>query len=303
LCLACIWMAFTGCTRCLAADLVQEVPAGSVAYEHLQALSHQGLLAAPLPMDGAKPRVLTRLDVAFLLVEPLQRFIALVEVRESTTTAPEQRRRATLASKAVEGLTDAEFTALLGRAAALRDNFRDMLETLSPGLAQKAAHALNTLAEPRYRAWTQKPPASPPKDNTLSVNYSIETHEADSFRNPLPLLPPRTSTPGALLLRSGSAEDTRLIGTRSIESLEAAINVVFNRLNLYTKTATLPGADPTNLLRPDANRRAMLGVRVDFGHLNELGFTGIFEYHIMRTGDPAKPNYDQGGVAGFGLTW
>lgn len=302
-CLACIGMALIGGTRCWAADLVQDVPAGSVAYDHLQALSQAGLLSAPLQVDGGKPVVLTRLDFAFQLVEPLQRFIALVDVQESATSAPEQRRRATLASKAVEKMTDTEFSALLAHTVALRDSFHDLIDTLSPGLGQKSVRALNKLAEPRYRALLRQPAAPTQPDNRLTVSYNIETTEADTFRNPLSLLPPRSSSPGALLLSRGPAEVDTLVGTRSIDSIEAAINVVFNRVNLYTKTSTLPGADPSMLLRPDANRRAMLGVRVDFGHLNELGFTGIFEYHIMRTGDPTRPNYDQGGVAGFGLTW
>lgn len=303
-CLLCIWAVITAGLAGRAADFVQEVPDGSPAYEHLQSLITCGILSSSRDVDSVNHRALTRFDVGLMLIEPLQRLIALADEQESPTTTPEQRRRADLALHAVSPLTEAAFNELLSHTDALRDGFRDVLDSLSPGLAIKAANALNKLAKPQFRIWLHQQTTPVPSGLHPIIHTSIGSNEPESF-GLLPLLPTRpTEHSSALPMLSGEVPaDTSLVITRPIHSLDAAFNVFFGSLDIYGKTSTMPGADFTSLLKPDANRTAMLGMRVDFGHLNDLGFAGIFEYHIMRTGDPANPNIDQGVVTGFGLTW
>ncbi|HOF87842.1 MAG TPA: hypothetical protein PLZ36_07015, partial [Armatimonadota bacterium] len=249
-------------------------------------------------------RTYTRFDFGLQLVEPLQRFVALVEAQETPTIGPAQRRRADLAYKAVSGLSDEQFSALLGHARALCEEFRAAIEALAPGLPLKANIARGKLREPRYQPWKTPAaaPAAAPKG--ANVHYALEPRLPDPIGNPLPLLPAQPNQRGILFFTGGAETDNRLLGTRAIDSMAAAIDVAFSeRLRVYGMMSTMPGDDPMLLLKPDASRRAMLGVRFDLGHLNELGLTGIFEYHMMRTGNPDNPNIDHGAVTGVGLTW
>jgi hypothetical protein len=289
--LAVVLLASTAC----AVDLIGTVPPTTPAYAALRTLGERGLLGAG--WNDALNKPLTRYDAAFMLIEPLQRLTALVEVNATAAPAPEVQRRRDLATRALTQLTQAQYQSAVSAAVLATTTFGDAIDALSPGLTRRATAALRRMGERDYRApvMTAAAPAS-----SGAVRVSVDPHaRVETIGNPLPAPPP--VGPSALMLR-GSGDGGAGGGTRAVNNLEAAVDVALGHLRLYGTVSALPGRDPAALLRADSGR-AMLGMRMDFGRIRELGISGMLEYHVMRSGDPSSPNTSSGAVGGIGLAW
>jgi hypothetical protein len=303
--LFCILALMGGCVCGRAADLVAEVPLDAPAYAQLNALAQRQLLSPSRAgmLTDAPARVLTRYDFGLMLIEPLQRFIALWDAQSAGSSAPEQRRRAELTYRAVAPLTSRDLDDLLAKTNELLATFRDVIEELSPGLSRRAALALFELGKAEHRPWMRALPLLPISREDLNVSMALQPKTpAEPFGSPLPLLPRPHSTPALALLADSEAAPA-LVLSRPADTLQAAMAVEFSRLRVYGTLSTLPGDEPLSLLKIDSGRRATLGFRVDFGNLKEIGISGLLEYHVMRSGDPANPNIDRGAVTGVAVTW
>lgn len=296
-----------------AAELMLPVPVTDAAYGQLRQLIRNGLLidGRERLLDERNPRELTRYDIAFMLVEPLERCSALADVldtRKPSAVLPEQRRRAEMACCLFARLTHAETDSAIASLGQLVHVFGTDIDQLSPGLTRRAAKAL--------QQFNQADPASRPWEKTLRrtseqpvIRLSIAAHEPDSLNDPwLFSFPTRSTLTPLASLRPASAMDSgtgaALMGTRSMSSLAAAADIAFDRYKFYVNLSTLPGGDPTAaLLNPDGTGRAKFGVEIGLAHVNGLGISGIFEYHIMRTGDDTNHDTNVGAMTGIGLTW
>lgn len=290
------------------ADLVETVPSNNSAYTQLISLYKFGIIPS-LPdklRDSGRTHPLTRYDVAFLLVEPLERCVAFVRAQESSASLqPEQRRRAEMIYLTFSKLPVADMNQAISMLTQLLDAFGPDIDQLSPGMSTRAASALQKLKQPSFRPWIKT------SDGLLGgmpvIHLSINPNaQTDSLNGgPLAFIAPQQGGREALFARKDSPSvDTGMIGSRPVSSLEAAVDIAFPRLRVYGSVGTLPVQDPmASLMRADGSGKAMLGVEVDIAHIKYLGISSIFEFHIMRSGDPTDPDTNTGAVGGIGLNW
>ncbi|HEX2951085.1 MAG TPA: hypothetical protein VHV83_16195, partial [Armatimonadota bacterium] len=214
---------------------------------------------------------------------------------------PEQRRRAEMAYLTFSKIAPEDFDRALTSLSQLLRAFGTDVELLSPGLSSRASAALHKLTLPAFRPWVKNSALSP------VVHLSITPHaQTDSINDgPLAFISPTHGGRYALFARTSKGGDQQsVVGTRPVTSLEAAADVAFGRFKLYGSIGTLPGQDPTMMiLRPDGTGKAMLGLQVDVLQIRDLGISGIFEFHIMRSGDPTNLDTNTGAVGGVGLNW
>jgi hypothetical protein len=292
---------FTQLGASAAADLVHQVPLTSPAYSQLRLLQSAGLLVgnSQLLTTPERQRPLTYYDFAFMLVEPLQRFVALVEAQDHPTlVTPEQRRRYDLTVRMAARLSDHDFDALISASGGLLAEFRDAVEELSPGLARPAGTALSKLRQNEYRPWN-----AATRPDTHYVHISVDPLAVpDPMASPLPLLPAILGT-NSLAFRGGSGGEEPVIGSKPLRSLEAAVDVGIGGIRLYGTVATLPGQSGPLLLGPDGTGRAKLGLQFSLARLSDLGISGIIEYYVVRSGDPGNTNVSTGAGGGLGFTW
>jgi hypothetical protein len=287
-----------------AAEYTLLVPAGSPAYVHLHLLNARGLLAPDRAGAMAAQR-LTHYDFAVLLVEPLERMIALVEGQGGQVLPPEQRRRYEFAYQSVSPLTREELHGVLRASEQLLSLFNDELEQLAPGLCFRAESALRKLSLPAYTPWI-KPTAAPAADQRVTVSLTTNP-ELDSVGMPLPSFLPSTTKappPSTLFFLTGKADpDDAIMASFPVNTLEAAVAVTFKRFRLYGMYTAVPSADFDLFQKPLALGRAKVGVQIDIGHLNDFGVSALFETHIQRTPEAGATQTQTGAAAGIGLTW
>jgi len=292
---------------CWASGIIQQVPAQAPAYKQLRLLEQRGMLSTVREnlLSGVPPRQLTRYDFAFLLIEPLERFSALIEAQENPSNlAPEQRQRKELAYQAISILSPDELDQLLATTTQMLLTFGDVIEELSPGLTNRAGTALRKLGLPRFRPWSKPAIALRENDASPVVRVAVDPKATpNSFGDPLPpLRPTHTVNPEVLAFSQGNRVSLPA-GKRPINSLEAAIQFAYGPIRLYGSLASQPGQDPALLLKPDSSGKAMVGFQVNIGQINDLGVSGIFEYHVMRSGDAGNVSVNTGAVGGIGLSW
>lgn len=292
------------CAGGWAADLIQQVPTDAPAYGQLRQLAQGGMLPTTREslFTATPPRALTRYDIGFLLIEPLQRLSALIAAQESDDLTAEQHRRNELATFAVSSMTAAEFNDLLGAARALHLAFSDVIDELSPGLSREAAIALRKLGQNKYRPWF------PANDKGMPVlHISIDpTATPETIGNPLPLPTTHVGGPSALSLRGdGAADPSVALPSRPATSLEAAVDLALGRFRLYGSVATIPGQDPSLSLNPITlgHGKAIVGFQMDLARVKDLGISGLLEYHMIRSGEPGNENTDTGIKGGIGIVW
>ncbi|HEX2952239.1 MAG TPA: hypothetical protein VHV83_22115, partial [Armatimonadota bacterium] len=114
-------------------DLIQAVPTTNPAYAQVYQLNKVGIIPT-LPEKLRKTDTpLTHYDIAFLLVEPLERCSAFVETQESPSTVlPEQRRRAEMAYLTFSKIAPEDFDRALTSLSQLLRAFGTDVELLSP---------------------------------------------------------------------------------------------------------------------------------------------------------------------------
>ena len=283
-------------------------PASDATCLQLRELDHWGLLSDDQQKVLSSPKyaTLTRYDVAFMLVEPLERCTALITVQQDPQALPEQRRRAEIAYFAVSRLSSIEFDQLVSSLTKLLLSYHAEMEKLAPGLARRAIPALQKLLQPAYRPWMKRGAGETP-DATPRVHVTIGPHSSDDpLKSRLDFLAPTQGSRSSFFMRSTptAADNGAFIGSRPISTLEAAVNVAFSGVRLYGSLGTLPGQDPASMVfRPDGTGQAMLGVEVGLTKIDNLGISGIFEFHVMRYGDPNNLDTDTGAVGGIGFHW
>jgi hypothetical protein len=292
------------------ADLTASISTTDQTCAHLRQLDRWGLVPAVQRklLYGKGQRPLTRYDVAFLLIEPLERCIAIVDVQDAPKAAPEQQRRADMAMVTFAKLTPAEFDTLVENLRLLVQSYAADIDQLMPGQSHRAAVALMKLTQPQYRPWMKAQPESADAGPTFHWHISPNV-PLDSFSIPFALLTPvkgETKSAPLSMRTLGDKTDANqpVTSSQSVSSLEAAVDLALGRFRLYGSLATLPGQDPaTVILNPDGSGKAMLGLEVGLMRLRDVGISGILEFHIMRSGDPANLDTNTGAVGGIGLSW
>ncbi len=280
-----------------ASNLMQQVSTKDPAYTALRLLDRHGLLADTryILFSELSSTTLTRYDVAFALIEPLRQFIALTDSRGGDVP-PETLHRRDVAYRLLSGLTPHDRIQVLATALQLTQDFADAIDELTPGLTKKAMPALRTLQQtPDLRN------AQMTGRSDRSVHLSVDTRaELETFGNPLPLLPTRRPDPNGQPMSTGGA-----LYVRPANSLEAAVDVALGRVRFYGTLATLPGQSTNFIIRPELSGTAVVGVQFDFLKINDLGISGILEYHVQRTNGTGADDGDTnvGGVTGIGIRW
>ena len=298
------------CAFCQTTDLLAPLASNNPAYGQLRELARFGIIStadnSAFRENSVKP--LTRYDVAFLLLDPLELCSLLVEMQENPKLLADNRQRVETIYRALARLTDTELQQALKHLSQLLESSSEDIGQLMPGLAQRAAPALKKLTLPNYHPWTIREPGDSAASSSsfhVSLNPRVESN---SFTSPLTFIGAAAGTDTSpAFVRSttdtGAASNPLLL-TRSVTSLEAAVDMALGRVRLYGSVGPLPGTDLTmTLLRSDGTGKAMVGVEVDILQINNLDISGIFEYHIMRYGDPAARELDSGAVGGIGIRW
>ena len=293
-----------------AEDVTLFAPVSDATIAQLHQLDHWGLLADHQNKMLSSPHVdtLKSYDVAFMLVEPLERITALIAVQENPQATPAQRRRAEVAYFAVSRLSPIEFDGLIMTLMKLQLNYYPELNKLSPDLSRRSAPALQKLMQAEYRPWMQRGVTDAPAD-TPQIHVTIGPHSPDDpLKSHLDFLAPLKGSRSSFFSHAQSAtvgsSSEVIVGTRPTSTLEAAVDIAFSGLRLYGRFGTLPGQDPaTMVFRADGTGQAMLGVEFGLTKINNLGISGIFEFHVMRYGDPNNLDTDTGAVGGIGLHW
>ena len=306
--LACVLLSFVlliaAKCPCRAVELIQQVPAGSAAYAQLALLAKVGMLSSG--QDALRPnaanRLLTRFDFGVQLVEPLRRFIALVEATDAPNVDPVQRMRQELAYNAVKTLSAGDFDKVLLATAQLLTTYSDIVGGMYPDLPKQAGEALRKLQQKQYRPWILQQAAQTHPDSAHLLVSLTPKAPPDDIRNPLPVTPSLLNTHDALAMIGGDgASDDPVVGSKPVNTLQAAIDVAFGSYHLYGSLATLPGEDPAALIKPDPNAKTMIGIQ--FPLLSNLGLSGFVELHRLRTGDPGNANITTAAMGGIGVSW
>ena len=294
-------------SACRADEVTLFAPASDATCVQLRQLDHWGLLADDQAKVLSSPKysTLQRYDVAYILVEPLERCIALVAVQDDPQAPPQQRRRAEVAYFAVSNLSALEFDQVLNSLTKLLIGYHLEIEKLAPGLFRRATPALQKLLLPEYRTWMERGNDNTP-EMTPRIHVTIGPHSTDDpLQSRLDFLAPVQGSRSIFSSRAmeTSPEDPIIIGTRPVSSLEAAVDVAFSGVRLYGSVGTLPGQDSSSMLFSTGAGQAMLGVEIGLTKINNLGISGILEFHVMRYGDPTNPDTDTDAVGGIGLHW
>ena len=289
-----------------AVDLMLPVATTDPAYTQLRQLNRWGILTEGQEKlsDEKSQRVLTRYDIAFLLIEPLKRCTALVDVQESVNALPEQRSRAETACFTFSNLSTSEMNAVIVTLSQLRVAFGNDIDQLSPNLNKRAGEALLKLSSPTFRPWNKTHEANGPFTVHMFVNPHVQP---DSVNDPWLLLPSASNGRASLSMRGTSGAGDAgipLISTRSVSSLKFAADLAISRMKLYAAISTLPGEDPTDaILKPDGSGVYMFGVQIGLMHYKDVDFSTIFMVHFTRTGDPANRENGTAAAGGIGLSW
>jgi hypothetical protein len=309
--LICLLIVFfsTTLTATRADEVTLFAPASDATCAQLRQLDQWGMLSDDQDKVHASPNYTTlkRYDVAFMLVEPFERCIALITVQENPQALPEQHRRAEVAYFAFSKLLPIECDQVITTLTKLQLSYHTELEKLAPGLTHRAAPALQKLSLPAYRPWLEEGTKAT-SDDTPRIHVTIGPHSPDDpLKSRLDFLAPEQGSRSSFFTRSlpsSSSGSEIMIGSRPVSTLEAAVDVAFSGVRLYGSVGTLPGQDPaTMIFRPDGIGQAMLGVEIGLTKINNLGISGIFEFHVMRYGDANSTDTDTGAVGGIGLHW
>lgn len=280
-----------------AADLIQKIAANDPARAQLRLLDKVGLLPSSHATLFELP--MTRYDVAFAMIEPLRSFIALTET-PNANSSPEDRRLHTQVAQLLSTLSREDLLRLLTATEGLLNGYADLIEKLAPELPTKAGIALRQMRET-----TLKGVNTAKNDPHLIVRVSVDPNAVpDAMGNPLPLLPihPSDIDPRPLPFSGGVSDSVRVLPANT---MEASVNVIFNRLQLTTKIAKTPGSD-WNVIRPDQlSGSAMFRLQYLIGQINDnLSIGGIVEYHILRSSEESGISSTKtGSVAGVIILW
>jgi hypothetical protein len=180
--------------------------------------------------------------------------------------------------------------------------YQDAVDALSPGLSKRASGAIRKLGLSSFRPWL----AAPDTANKPSLRVSVDPNAPlETFGDPLPLtsfLPQRSNTAAFFRMDPQAADRQPVEGP--LNAFRTTFDIALGRALVYGSLSTLPGQDTELFRHPqDATGKAMVGVRMDLFRVKDLGISGIFEYHIMRSGEPGDTNTDTGAVGGIGLAW
>jgi len=300
-------MAFTAQLCCGAAELLQQVPQSSSAYEKLALLRKTGLLYSDqdTPLTAPTAHLLTRNQFGLQLVEPLQRLIALVKAKNTVLLSPEERQRHDLALRALSQLSEADCNRVLNATADLTATFKDVIEQISPGLCKSATDALSKLKLNQYRPWVVTTPAPP---NGMVVSVSVDTKAPPTnIPDLLPVSPNAIHFSPTVLARgsAGSSTDTTLLGTKSVSKFDAAVSIVFKGgYKLYGQYATLPGTNLLSMSIADLmNGTGKIGATVPFASFGPYALSYFVEVEGMRTSDASSVNFSSVQVSGVTISW
>ncbi len=239
---------------------------------------------------------MTSADFGVQLVEPLQRFIALVDmVDKPDAMSTVQRQRQELAYQAVSKLNAKQFDHFLEVTQNLLAVFSADLENLQSGLAKQAEEAIRKLHQKKYRTWL-----APHDHLVVEVKIDPRGDANNQVINPLGLTPgmllPRVTPPPS---RVGETSSDILLGVKPLTNFQTAVSIAFKSYKIYGAFNTLPGEDFSDWLKSTPDGQAMVGLSIRFATLNHMAFSSFGEVHFTEVG--GMTTYYP--VGGFGINW
>jgi hypothetical protein len=186
----------------------------------------------------------------------------------------------------------------------LTEEFSADIEQLSPGLPERANDAFKIIRSDKTGFWQRVKNVSEYISNNIHVSISTSSNP-NSLSSPIHFTPADLSGNKSILLTRSSTNDKMplSLSLKSATSLEASLDIAINRALLYGSLSSIPSKNPIDLFIPDGTGKAMVGVKYDIAKINNFDIIGIFELHIMRTGESGNRDIKTGAVGGIGLKW
>jgi len=288
--------------QCWAVEFIRQVPANSLAYKQLAQLNDAGLLYSGQDATSlnANENLLTSADFGVQLVEPLQRFLALVQVIDKPDAMDAvQHARLELAYQAVSKLNARQFDQLLDAAHHLLSAFGRDIEKLCPGLIKQANGAIQKLHQGKYRTWlANSTPTPPPAHLEVEVNVDPKHNPNELSTNPLPLTPSMLTRMAPSMRSEGNPGDI-VVGAKPLTTFQTAVSFAFKDYKLYGTFSTLPGGNLSDWLKPTPDGQALVGLSIHLAWLNHSAISGFVETHVTGVGG----TYNYLPIEGIGISW
>lgn len=283
------------------AAIVDFVPVDSKLYNNILILIDKKIIT-DYKTDFTGRIEVSRYDFADALIEPSERCVSVSLSQSGKDLNPTQRRRSELMTNALSALKPIEANSVIDALSTLNNEFQNDIEQLSPGLPARLTEALKIIKADRSGFWQKiKNVSKFIADNVhLSIGSSNNNKLSPIHFSPADL----TIVPTTLAMTSSSQENQPIsLSLKTATSLEASLDIAINRALLYGSLSSIPSKNPIDAIIPDGTGKAMVGVKYDIGKINNFDIVGIFEFHIMRTGESGNRELKTGAVGGIGLKW
>ncbi len=286
----------------LLAAIVDVVPNGSKFYGNISVLIDNKIITN-IKTNFSEKNNVSRYDFADALIEPSERCIAIAAAQSEKELTPAQRRRCELLTNSLSLLKSSDAELVISAISSLTNEFSADIEQLSPGLPARTAEALKTIKADKPGFWQRIKNVS--KYISDNVHVSITTSSNSNTLSPIHYSPAELSfSPTTLAMTNSNAKYPPLsLSLKTATSLEASLDIAVNRALLYSSLSSIPGKNAIDSIIPDGTGKAMFGVKYDLGKYDNFDIVGIFEFHIMRTGESGNRDIKTGAVGGIGLKW
>jgi hypothetical protein len=287
--------------NCTLAAIVDCVPIDSKLYKNISILIDKKIIT-DYKTDFSGKVEISRYDFADALIEPSERCISVSMTQLGNELTPTQRRRSELFTNALSILKPAEVNSVIDALSSLNIELANDIEQLSPGLPARLTDALRTIKADRTGFWQKIKNVS--KFIADNVHLTIGSSTNDKL-SPIHFSPADLSPGPTTMAMTSSSHDGQPISfsVKTATSLEASLDIAINRALLYGSLSSIPSKNPIDTIIPDGTGKAMVGVKYDLGKINNFDIVGIFEFHIMRTGESGNRELKTGAVGGIGLKW
>jgi hypothetical protein len=285
------------------ASIVDVVPTDSKYYYKISLLISKKIISE-YKTDFSGRIEVSRYDFADALIEPAEKCVAISNAQVGKELSPAQRRRSELLTNLLTDMKSNEADSVIETLTMLTEEFSADIEQLSPGLPERANDAFKIIRSDKTGFWQRVKNVSEYISNNIHVSISTSSNP-NSLSSPIHFTPADLSGNKSILLTRSSTNDKMplSLSLKSATSLEASLDIAINRALLYGSLSSIPSKNPIDLFIPDGTGKAMVGVKYDIAKINNFDIIGIFELHIMRTGESGNRDIKTGAVGGIGLKW
>ncbi|MEI6521507.1 MAG: hypothetical protein WCO98_15945 [bacterium] len=285
------------------ASIVDIVPTDSKLYSKISFLINKQIIT-DFKTDFSGKIEVSRYDFADTLIEPTEKCVAIAAAQAGKELSPAQRRRSELLTNTLTDMKSSDADNVIENLSALTDEFSADIEQLSPGLPERAKEAFKIIKADKSGFWQRVKNVSAYIANNIHVSISTSSNP-NSLSSPIHFTTADLSGNPTVLLMSNKTNDKLplSLSLKTATSLEASLDIAINRALLYGSLSSIPSKNPMDVIIPDGNGKAMVGVKYDIGTINNFDIVGIFELHIMRTGESGNRDIKTGAVGGIGLKW